>query len=125
MSTLELCHDRSKKCTKCDLVYIMKDYITPLMQWLSNDIESFYIRMNKTKCLNTGVMLMYFMGGSKGIEIMNKCDCENTRRKHKSGLEKNEYVLNKLYRQLKNKNFINRQLYYKMAKYFLICINLI
>lgn len=111
-SRLELCTYREKQCTKCDLIYIMKDYITPLMQWLSNDMDSFHMNMETTKCLNTGLMLMYFMSGQKGVKIVEKCDCNITRNKHLAKEQTNDIVLQKLKKSLRNKSFKNRKLYY-------------
>lgn len=112
MRDIELCHKQDKQCTKCDLVYIIKDYVNPLMQLLSHELEHFHIRMNTTKCLNTGIMLMYFIGGRHGLNIVKKCDCEDTHTRHASGILENDKVLNRIKNQIKNKNFTNRQLYY-------------
>lgn len=105
---LQLCHDKSKPCTKCDLVYIIKDYIIPLMQLLTNDMNDFNIQMRTSKCLNTGLMLMYFMAGKKGVQIVKECDCSETNRKKPD----NKISLKTLSKGLYNKNFKNRHLYY-------------
>lgn len=105
---LELCHDVDKPCDKCDLVYIIKDYIYPLMQLLTNDMNDFNIQMRTSKCLNTGLMLMYFMAGQKGIDIVKQCDCSKTAEQKPN----NGMLLKTLSSKLRNRNFKNRHLYY-------------
>lgn len=62
------------KCNKCDLGYILSNYITPLMQCLTNDIKEFNMQLLTTKCLNTAVMLMFFLLGKGGIKRALSCD---------------------------------------------------
>lgn len=73
----QLCITRD--CQRCDMGYILKDYVHPLIQLLTNDITTFNMSLLTTKCLNTAVMLMYFMVGPKGLKAAEVCDCASFR----------------------------------------------
>jgi len=83
-----------EKCRKCDIGYILKNYIKPLMQTLTNDVKDYYMRLLTTKCLNTAVMLSIFMlGKNRGIEIANYCDTEATRKRHIENKDDNSSII--------------------------------
>lgn len=92
--------------------YILKNYVKPIMQCLTNDIKDYYMRLLTTKCLNSAVMIAYFMLGKKGIEIADKCDSDLTQKKHKAGEMNNTDVLEKLEKQITYKACKYRQLFY-------------
>lgn len=102
----------SRDCNKCDIGYILKKYITPLIQTLTNDIQKYYMQLLTTKCLNTAVMISIFMlGKQKGISIANYCDTEQTRSRHLQSKDTNNTILSTLRIDIfKNTNY--RQLYY-------------
>ena len=66
----------------CRLGIVIKDYVLPLMQLLTNDIKSYNMGLLTTKCLNTAVMLMYLMMGQRGVEIADMCECNMVRECH-------------------------------------------
>lgn len=103
-----------KTCKRCDLVYILKDYVKPIMQLLTVDIKQYNMRLLTTKCLNTGIMIMYFMLGKKGIQLASQCDTQVVIKKHKEGLENNAAVLYGLKNDILSKKHKQRYLYYIM-----------
>ena len=100
-------------CTRCDLPYILKNYITPLMQLLSNDMQQYSMRLKTTKCLNTGIMLLTFMAGrKKGLQVVDYCNNNRVIERHQSGKETNYDVLDEYIPKILSKHFKLRQLYY-------------
>jgi len=63
----------------CELGNVLKNYVHPLMQLLTNDIKEFNMGLLTTKCLNTAVMIMYFMAGKRGVKASQVCDCATIR----------------------------------------------
>ena len=85
------------QCKRCDIGYMLKNYVKPLMQTLTVDVRDYYMRLLTTKCLNTAVMLSVFMLGKKrGIAIANYCDTEKTRARHMSNKDDNNTILSNL-----------------------------
>jgi hypothetical protein len=78
------------------MVQTLKDYVKPVMQLLSNDIKDIQMRLLTTKCLNTAVMLMFFMFGDKGIKLAMQCDTHATRARHLKGTENNSIIIDQL-----------------------------
>ena len=106
-----------EKCTKisckpCDMGYILKDYIRPIMQCLTNDIKDYHMRLLVTKCLNQAVMMSFFMLGKKGIEIANACDSVKVQQRHKDKIDNNTDVLEGLQTQLLYPRCRYRQMFY-------------
>lgn len=101
-------------CQRCDIGYILKKYVKPLMQTLTVDIKEYYMKLLTTKCLNTSVMLAVFMlGKEKGISIANYCDTEKTRERHKNNIESNNSILSWFKKDILSKNIkSHRYLYY-------------
>jgi len=81
MTTRKSCVDID--CVQCDLGVILKDFIKPIIQLLTNDIREYAMENRTTKCLNTAVMLMYFMLGQEGISTADACDCTTFNEKSK------------------------------------------
>lgn len=85
---------KSSPCKRCDIGYVLRNYIKPLIQTLTNDIRDYYMRLLTTKCLNTAVMLSVFMLGRKrGISIANYCDTEATRKRHLTDGDTNQSII--------------------------------
>lgn len=101
------------KCSTCTIGYIIKNYVKPLMQTLTNDIKEYYMRLLVTKCLNSSVMVSVFMlGRKKGVEVADYCDTEMTRQRHLEGKETNSSILESFRDDIFNKRIKTRYLYY-------------
>jgi len=109
----ELTSCSNKKCsTRCDIVYVIVKYVTPLMQCLTNDIREYNMQLLTTKCLNTAVMLMFFMLGKRGLEHSKYCDSYAIVERHNKGLDNNAAVMKKMRHVILNKKVTNRYIYY-------------
>lgn len=105
--------NNSENCNKCDIGYILKKYIKPLMQTLTNDIREYYMQLLTTKCLNTAIMLSIFMlGKRKGINIANYCDTERTRERHLKYKDNNNSIISTFTKDILNTRKKYRELYY-------------
>lgn len=87
-------------------------YITPLMQCLTNDIRDYNMQLITTKCLNTAVMLMFFLLGKNGIKHANYCDSHDMVKRHKSGEDNKKHVIAKMQRIILNPRVQQRYIYY-------------
>lgn len=115
---LESC--TKERCARCDMGYILKDYVKPIMQLLTIDIKDYYMRLLTSKCLNTSVLIAFFMAGKrKGLKMANYCDSNETTKRHESTDPaykdyNNPTLIEKLYKDLMHKNVKYRYLYYIM-----------
>lgn len=66
--------DQPQSQCACSLGYIVARYVNPLMQCLTNDIQSINMQLLTTKCLNTAVMMMFFFIGHKALDRARTCD---------------------------------------------------
>jgi hypothetical protein len=114
MEKRQLLLDKCTKtsCKRCDMGYILKDFIKPIMQCLTVDIPDYYMRLLTTKCLNNAVLMSYFMLGKKGIKIANACDSVKVQERHSNKVDNNTTILIKLRKTLLNKQCKYRQLFY-------------
>lgn len=104
---------RGEPCTRCDIGYVLKNYVTPLMQTLTVDIRDYYMRLLTTKCLNTAVMLAIFMlGREKGIAIANYCDTVKTKYRHDNNIDDNNTILSWFKDDLFNKRPLKHRYFY-------------
>jgi hypothetical protein len=72
---------------ECGIVPLLQKYIKPLTQCLTNDFPQFDMRMQVTKCVNTGIMLGFFMVGKTNMtEIVEHCNTLYTRQRYKTGI---------------------------------------
>jgi hypothetical protein len=102
-----------ENCRRCDVGYVIKNYVKPLMQTLTNDIKEYYMRLLTTKCLNSAVMLSVFMLGKKrGIKIANYCDTRVTKKRHMENLETNNSIISNFKADILDKKCKYRYLYY-------------
>jgi hypothetical protein len=109
----ELCNTKRSQCTKvCNIGFIIKNHVKCIMQLLTNDIPQFNFRLQTTKCLNTAVMLMQFLLGSKGLQIVDACDTRDVIDRHKNGIDNNDVLLEELRKQVLSKREKTRTLYY-------------
>lgn len=104
----------SEHCYKCNVPFIIKNHIDPLMRVLSNELHEFNMDMITTKCLNTGVILLRFILGKDGVNIANHCDSVQTRNKHINLIDSNVHVLDSLQKHVLSTHHRKRYLYYIM-----------
>lgn len=110
---ISLCR-KEKICYRCDIAYILKHYIKPLLTLLNKDLTDFGL-YNETKCLNTAILLIIFLAGmKKGRFIIDYCDCEKTRQRHLNGQAQNHIIMGSMMKAIASKKFKLRQLYYIM-----------
>jgi hypothetical protein len=82
------------------------------MQLLTIDLKEYNMRLLTTKCLNSAVLIMYFMLGKKGVSIAQQCDTRAVIQRHTNGEENNYNILNDLKKDVLSKNIRQRYLYY-------------
>lgn len=106
-------HTHKRHCEQyCDIGYIIKDHVKVIMQLLTNDLPNFNWKLQTTKCLNTAIMLMFFLIGNKGLNIADACDSRAVTTRHTNGQEDNEIIIKSLYKQLFSKRERSRTIYY-------------
>lgn len=111
MDELKLCKPR-EPCMRCDLAYIIKDYVHPLIQLLGEDLGEYNMELQTTKCLNTGVMLMLLIAGKSGLKATQQCDSVKVTSRHEANEESNAEVMSKLVSNTLSRTFSSRHLYY-------------
>lgn len=99
-------------CRSCDLGHIIANYVTPLMQCLTNDIHEFNMQLITTKCLNTAVMLMFFLLGKKGMRRAHHCDSTKVYDRLQRGQTDNKHVVKKMEKNVLSKQVTHRYIYY-------------
>lgn len=104
--------NRCVKQPTCDLGYIIKDHIKPLIQILTNELPQYNFRLQTTKCLNTAVMMMLFFLDKKGLAMADYCDTQKVIKRHKAGVDNNLTIMKSLKRNLFNLNEKKRTIYY-------------
>ena len=65
-----------------------------------------------TKCLNTAVLLLYFMLGTKGLEHAEYCDSGAIKERHLSNQDSNPVVLKEMRSKILDKRGKTRKLFY-------------
>jgi hypothetical protein len=101
------------KCERCDMGYILRQYVKPIMQCLTNDIKAYNMELKTTKCLNSSLTLAYFMLGKKGIAIADYCDTVLVKKRHQElKTDNNTLILDNLEKQITYPICKYRQLFY-------------
>lgn len=95
-----------------NIAHVIGPHIKALIQLLSNDFPQYNMKLQTTKCLNTGILLCLSLLGTKGLEIVNYCDSNLTTTRHKQGQDDNIEIFKKLQKQLFSKRERRSQLYY-------------
>lgn len=68
--------------TQCPLIAIISKYYETIIQILSKDIASHYnLQNNSTKCLNTCIILIYILFGSKLMIASKSCNTHHVRKR--------------------------------------------
>lgn len=112
LAKLSLDSCTKESCKTCDAGYIVKDFVKPIMQCLTNDIKDYYMRLLVTKCLNQAVVMSYLMLGKKGIKLADACDSHKVQQRHESGEDSNIQIINALKKDVLYKRCDYRYLYY-------------
>lgn len=102
---------------RCDIGYIVKDHVKPLMQAMTNDIKSYNMRLITTKCLNTAVLFMVLFFGKDALIDTEQCDVKNVVERHKSARDDNLTIVRQLAAELMsnaNAAVQKRQVFYIM-----------
>lgn len=62
----------------CDIGYAIAGHVPALMQVVTEDIHNSYnMNMQRTRCLNTAVMIMYLLLGSEALPHTLACDVDS------------------------------------------------
>lgn len=101
------------KCKRCDIGYLIKDYIKPLMQSMTVEIKEYNMRLIETKCLNTAVMFFVLFFGMKALKHTAYCDVHNVVERHKSNEDDNVKISSNMYNDILRKTS-KRHVYYVM-----------
>lgn len=76
----------------------------PLLQMMSNDlVGTFHTGLDTTKCLNTAVMMMYLLGGEKGVRKAFFCSVDRVGVRYSNLFDRDavvSYYLQKLFKGL-------------------------
>jgi hypothetical protein len=96
------------------IVDIISPHVTALMQVLTNDFPQYNMRLITTKCLNTGIMIVFSLLGQKGFELVDQCDSNKTTERHKAGKEDNTNIFKELRKQLLSRQEKQSKLYYML-----------
>ena len=112
---IKLC--RKDSCRPCEVVSIIKNYVKPLMQLLTNeqdDIRYYVELLYTTKCLNTSVMLLILLLGKESMKIARYCNSNLTVKRHQESNNPNlnSELMISLGRDILRKNFKDRYIYY-------------
>jgi hypothetical protein len=103
----------SKECKRCDIGFIIKDYVRPLMQALSVHLQEYNMQLMETKCLNTAVMMMYLLFGTKSLQHTRYCDVPNVVKRHLHSQDNSITIANNLKTDILRKTK-HRYIYYVM-----------
>lgn len=110
--TLQLNSCTREKCKQCDLAYIVKDYVLPILQCLTNTITDYNMRLLTTKCLNTAVAFSMLLLGDIGVENAGWCDTQKVIERHTKGSDTNRKILDELKPDILNKTQVGRFVFY-------------
>jgi hypothetical protein len=98
---------------RCDIGYVVKDFVKPLMQAMTLAVEDYNMRLITTKCLNTAVMFMVMFFGKDALKDTVYCDVDNVVRRHNHKSDNNQMLLRALSNDLL-KATKTRYVYYLM-----------
>ena len=75
------------RCKRCDIGYLVKDYLLPIMQAMTVQITDYNMRMIDTKCLNTSVMFFNLFFGKQASKYTKYCDVQNVIRRRTNQID--------------------------------------
>ncbi len=100
-------------CQRCDIGYIIKDYIKPLMQAITIDLTEYNMRLITSKCLNTAVSFMFLFFGKNALKDTVYCDVDNVVERHNSNIDNSNVLMSHLKKDIIRKTK-SRYVYYIM-----------
>ena len=100
-------------CKRCDIGYIIKDYMKPLMQALTIQIREYNMRLVESKCLNTAVSIFTLLFGNNALKHTIYCDVQNVQQRHKEFKDNNAAIAKKMEEDVLRKTK-SRYVYYSM-----------
>jgi hypothetical protein len=106
-----LCLD--DRCKRCDVGYLIKDFMTPLMQALTVHVKEYNMRLIESKCLNTAVSIFFLLFGKDALKHTVFCDVRNVQQRHHFEVDNNQIIANKLREDVLRKTK-HRYIYYLM-----------
>ena len=74
---------------RCDIGYVVKDFVKPIMQAMTVAVKDYNMRLITTKCLNTAVMFMVLFFGKDALKDTVYCDVDNVVRRHETRSDNN------------------------------------
>jgi hypothetical protein len=101
------------KCKRCDIGYVIKNYLKPLLQATTVQIQEYNMRLIDTKCLNTAVSFLYLFFGQKALQYTQYCDVHNVVERHKNNIDNSVNIAKRLQKDLLRKTS-SRYIYYIM-----------
>lgn len=101
------------RCKRCDLGYVIKTYLKPLLQAVTVEVQEYNMRLVITKCLNTAVAFLYLFFGKKALLHTKYCDVHNVVERHRNNTDSSTLIAQKLYKDILRKT-TSRYVYYIM-----------
>lgn len=97
---------------RMNIAHVIGPHLKALIQLLSYDFPEYNMKLQTTKCLNTGILVCLSLLGMKGLELVNYCDSNMTTTRHKQGQDNNIDVLQDLNKHLFSTRERKSQLFY-------------
>jgi len=100
-------------CKRCDIGYLVKDYLLPLMQAMTYQLTEYNMRLIDTKCLNTSVLFFNLFFGKKALKHTMHCDVHNVVSRHDDNIDNSVVIAQQLGKDILRKTK-SRYVYYIM-----------
>lgn len=100
-------------CKRCDIGYLIKDYMKPLMQSMTYQVQEYNMRNVFTKCLNTAISIFFLFLGKNALKHTIYCDVHNVQNRNNDNIDNNALIADKLRRDILRKTD-KRYVYYLM-----------
>jgi hypothetical protein len=84
------------KCKRCDIGYIIKDFLKPLLQAITVHVREYNMRLIETKCLNTAVAIVFLLFGKRALKHTVYCDVGNVVSRHQNNIDNSSTIAFKM-----------------------------
>jgi hypothetical protein len=101
------------KCKRCDIGYLIKDFLKPLLQAITVHVREYNMRLIQTKCLNTAVSIVFLLFGKKALKHTVYCDVSNVVDRHHNNIDNSSSIASKMKKDILRKTD-KRYVYYIM-----------